>query len=56
MARYSKCIAGFVGAFGPALVAALSDGKVTQAELAQAFIVGVVAAVTVYAAPKNADA
>lgn len=56
MARYSKCIAGFVGAFGPALVAALSDGKVTGAEAAQALIVGIVAATTVYWAPKNADA
>lgn len=55
MSAYSKCIAGFVGAFGPAIVAALSDGKVSQAELVQALIIGLVAAVTVYAAPKNAD-
>lgn len=54
MSPYSKCIAGFVGAFGPSLLADLGGG-LTGDEWLRALILGIVAGVTVWAAPKNAD-
>lgn len=55
MRKYSKALAAFVGAVGPVLVAALGDGTISRPELLQALVIGVVAAFTVWAAPKNAD-
>jgi hypothetical protein len=55
MKAYSKAIAGFIGAFGPSLITALPDG-VTVEELVRATILGLVAAVAVWAAPKNVEA
>lgn len=55
MSKYSKAIAAFVGTGGPSLLADLGDG-LTGDEWLRAFILGTIAAVTVWAAPKNADA